>query len=102
MSSEPHRSLATLSPSGEFDLHNVTSLGAEIEMAAAVNNTVLLDASKITFGDSSFLRVILDFHHRTDLRIVSPSPRVARLFALAGVDTFLQIYPTPEAARTAS
>ncbi|MER0428536.1 STAS domain-containing protein [Streptomyces microflavus] len=100
MSSKPSL-FQILTPCGEFDMNNVTSLGAEIETAAAAHGGVLLDAGGITFADSTFLRMILNVHQNTDLRIVSPSTRVARLFDLAGVDALLRIYPTPEAARTA-
>ncbi|MFD3740738.1 MULTISPECIES: STAS domain-containing protein [unclassified Streptomyces] len=91
--------LPELSPRGEFDMDNTTSLGAEIETMAAVHGGVVLDASRITFADSSFVRMILSTHPRTDLRIAAPSRRVARLFDLAGVDTYLRIYPTLETAR---
>ncbi|MEV1093827.1 STAS domain-containing protein [Streptomyces microflavus] len=88
-----------LSPAGEFDMENVTPLLAEIETVIAVHGRVVLDTSDITFADSSFLRMILGVHQRTDLRIVAPSSRVARLFDLAGVDTYLRIYPTLNSAR---
>ncbi|MEW1616006.1 MULTISPECIES: STAS domain-containing protein [unclassified Streptomyces] len=92
--------LPVISPHGEFDMDNVTALGAEIETVAAVYGGVVLDASSIAFADSSFLRMILNAHQRTELRIVAPSHRVARLFDLAGVDTYLRIYPTLDTART--
>ncbi|MFF2721335.1 STAS domain-containing protein [Streptomyces sp. NPDC058011] len=88
-----------LSPAGEFDMETVTPLLAQIETVIAVHGRVILDASGITFADSSFLRMILGVHQRTDLRIVTPSDRVTRLFDLAGVDTYLQIYPNLETAR---
>lgn len=81
-------------------MENVTPLLAEIETVIAVHGRVVLDASGITFADSSFLRMVLAVHQRTDLRIAAPSHRVARLFDLAGVDTYLRIYPTLDTART--
>ncbi|MFE8977502.1 STAS domain-containing protein [Streptomyces cyaneofuscatus] len=92
--------LPVISPRGEFDMDNVTSLGAEIEAMAAVHGGLVLDASNITFADSSFLRMILNAHRRTDLRIAAPTQRVARLFDLAGVDAYLRIYPTLDTARS--
>ncbi|MFD3648470.1 STAS domain-containing protein [Streptomyces cyaneofuscatus] len=92
--------LPVISPRGEFDMRNVTSLGAQIETMTAVHGGLVLDASGITFADSSFLRMVLGAHQRTDLRIAAPSLRVARLFDLAGVETYLRIYPSIEAART--
>lgn len=91
--------LPVISLSGEFDMHNVTSLEAQIGTMAVVHGGLVLDASCITFADSSFLRMILAVHQRTDLRIAAPSPRVLRLFDLAGVETYLRIYPTLDAAR---
>ncbi|WP_203610826.1 STAS domain-containing protein [Streptomyces cyaneofuscatus] len=92
--------LPVISPRGEFDMDNVTSLGAEIEAMAAAHGGLVLDASNITFADSSFLRMILNAHQRTDLRIAAPTQRVARLFDLAGVDAYLRIYPTLDTARS--
>lgn len=80
-------------------MESVTPLLAEIETVIAVHGRVILDASGVTFADSSFLRMILGVHQRTDLRIVAPSDRVARLFDLAGVDTYLRIYPNLDIAR---
>lgn len=92
--------LPVLSPLGEFDMDNVTPLLAEIETVIAVHGLVILDASGITFADSSFLRMVLAVHQRADLRILAPSSKVARVFDLAGVDKYLRIYPTLEEART--
>ncbi|WP_411120378.1 STAS domain-containing protein [Streptomyces sp. 058-1L] len=102
LSSRPDRlePLPVISPRGEFDMDNVTSLGAEIETMAAAHGGVILDAGNITFADSSFLRMVLNAHQSTDLRIVAPSHRVARLFDLAGVETYLRIYSTLHTART--
>ncbi|MFD8110290.1 STAS domain-containing protein [Streptomyces microflavus] len=102
LSSSPSRPepLPVITPRGEFDMDNVTSLGAEIETMAAAHGGVILDAGNITFADSSFLRMVLNAHQSTDLRIVAPSHRVTRLFDLAGVENYLRIYPTLDTART--
>ncbi len=93
--------LPVIAPRGEFDLDNLSPLEAQIETAIAVSPGLVLDASGITFADSMFLRLILATHQRTDLRIAAPSPTVARLLGVVGADTFLQVHPTVEAARTA-
>ncbi|MEW1632254.1 hypothetical protein [Streptomyces sp. NPDC089173] len=53
-------------------MESVTPLLAQIETVIAVHGRVILDASGVTFADSSFLRMILGVHQRTDLRIVAP------------------------------
>ncbi|MFD4694492.1 STAS domain-containing protein [Streptomyces sp. NPDC058463] len=90
-----------LAPCGELDLSSIAPLEAEIETALAQRRGVVLDASSITFADSTFLRLVIAIHHRTDLRIAAPSPAVMRLFRVTGADTFLHLYPTLEGALAA-
>nr|PPQ61910.1 anti-sigma factor antagonist [Streptomyces sp. QL37] len=87
-----------LAPRGELDLNTLAPLEAEIETAIAQHCGVVLDASNITFADSTFLHLILATHHRTDLRIAAPSPAVGRLFHIGGADTVLRLFPTLEDA----
>ncbi|MDG9687673.1 STAS domain-containing protein [Streptomyces sp. DH18] len=94
------QTLPVIAPCGEFDIDNLAPLEAQIETLIAAHSGLVLDASGITFADSMFLRLILATHQRTDLRIAAPSPTVARLLGVVGADTFLQIHPTLEAART--
>ncbi len=61
---------------------------------------VILDATNVTFTDSIFLTMLLNTHQRSDLRMVNPSARLARLLTICGVDQVLHIYPTVHAART--
>ncbi|MFE8977298.1 STAS domain-containing protein [Streptomyces cyaneofuscatus] len=60
---------------------------------------MILDASGITFADSMFLVLILTYHQQADLRIVSPSPKLTRLFSIRGIDAVLDIYPSLDAAQ---
>lgn len=46
-----------------------------------------------------FLVLILTTHRQTDLRIVSPSPRLTRLLSIRGIDAVLDIYPSLDAAQ---
>ncbi|MFJ9061765.1 STAS domain-containing protein [Streptomyces sp. NPDC102409] len=87
-----------LAPQGEFDLNTLAPLEAEIEVAITQRCGVVLDASNITFADSTFLRLVLATHHRTDLRIAAPSPAVSRLFHIVGANTVLRLFPTLEDA----
>ncbi|WP_405658203.1 STAS domain-containing protein [Streptomyces sp. NBC_01166] len=86
--------LPVVSPTGELDMDSITPLAAEIEIAIAHHDSIVLDASGITFGDSMFLRLVLSTHHKADLRIAAPSPAITRLFRVIGADTVLRIYPT--------
>ncbi|MFD3883157.1 STAS domain-containing protein [Streptomyces microflavus] len=87
---------------GEYDLDNLAALQAQIEAVIAAHGRVVLDASGITFADSTFLGAIIDVHRRTDLRVADPSPMVARLLDLVGINTFLRIYPTVDDALAAT
>ncbi|WP_405592184.1 STAS domain-containing protein [Streptomyces sp. NBC_01190] len=88
-------------PQGELDLHNLLPLTLQLERAALAGPAVVLDASGITFGDSSFLRVLLAIRRQTDLRIAAPRPVLERLIRIVGMDQVLTIYPTVEAAKAA-
>ncbi|WP_327173791.1 STAS domain-containing protein [Streptomyces sp. NBC_01335] len=92
--------LPEITARGDLDLDSLGPLTAQIEAAVATHAAVVLDAGGITFADSSFLRLVLTTHDRTDLRIANPSPAVQRLFQIVGADTFLHLYPTLEDART--
>lgn len=70
---------------------------------AVHNGTVVLDASKVTFCDSSGLRVLLEANrdartHGAVFRVASASQPVMRVFALTGADNFLDVFPDVEAA----
>ncbi|MFF7365448.1 STAS domain-containing protein [Streptomyces sp. NPDC008125] len=91
-----------LSPRGDLDLDSLGPLTAQIDAAAAGHGAVVLDASSITFADSSFLRLVLTVHDQADLRIAAPSPAVHRLLHIVGADAFLHLHPTVEDALTAA
>ncbi|MFI1532311.1 STAS domain-containing protein [Streptomyces griseus] len=94
-------SLPVITPRGEFDYQTVPLLQTQIDAAVATHKGLILDASDITFTDSMFLTMLLATHQRSVLRIVNPSPRLARLLRIYGVDQVLHIYPTLHAARAA-
>lgn len=91
--------LPVVAPQGDLDADTIGALTAELEAAAAGHSAVILDAGGITFGDSSFLRLMLTTHRRVDLRIAAPSPVVTRLFRLVCVEDVLRLFPTVQAAR---
>lgn len=84
---------------GDLDSESVWPLSQELNAALATAPAVVLDASGITFGDSSFLRVLLDVNHRTDLRLAAVPESLARTLRLVGLDLTLKIYPTVEEAQ---
>ncbi|MGW6290802.1 STAS domain-containing protein [Streptomyces sp. NPDC055107] len=101
---QPDRSysdpLPVIAPEGEFDIDALPPLEAQIDAAITGYGGLILDASRITFADSMFLRLILTAHDRADLRIAAPSPTVQRLFTVVGADQVLRIHSTLDAART--
>ncbi|WP_030303327.1 STAS domain-containing protein [Streptomyces katrae] len=84
---------------GELDQDTLGPLEEALVSAAdQQHRMVVLDAGSITFGDSSFLNLLLRLHHLTALRIAAPCEQLRRLFALTGADTVLSLYPTVEDA----
>ncbi|MGW3933399.1 STAS domain-containing protein [Streptomyces microflavus] len=92
--------LPVIAPRGEFDLESLPPLKAQIDAAVATHGGVVLDASGITFADSSFLGLLLATHQHADLRIAAPSPVLTRLLSVVGADTVLHIHPTHPHAHT--
>ena len=86
---------------GELDVDNLEPLQKRLEQAADTSPGVVLDAGDITFGDSSFLRVLLAVNQRTDLRIAAPRPVLQQLFSLVGMDRVLKVSPSVAEAQAA-
>ncbi|MFI2783494.1 STAS domain-containing protein [Streptomyces sp. ALB3] len=86
---------------GDLDSDTVDPLFIAMWQAVAGHEVVVLDASAITFADSSFLSLILEVHQRTELRIAAPGTALTRLLRTAGVDRVLRIHPTLDAALAA-
>ncbi|OEJ30475.1 STAS domain-containing protein [Streptomyces subrutilus] len=83
---------------GELDQDTLGPLEEALVSAADGHRMVVLDARCITFGDSSFLNLLLRMHQLTSLRIAAPGEQLRRLFALTGADTILSLYPGVEDA----
>ncbi|WP_051822050.1 STAS domain-containing protein [Streptomyces alboviridis] len=80
----------------------VSSVAHQLGCGARVLSRLLdLGGDRITFGDSTFLRLIMTTHQEADLRIAAPSPAITRLISIVGADQVLNIHPTVEAARSA-
>ncbi|MFF9687223.1 STAS domain-containing protein [Streptomyces sp. NPDC014623] len=83
---------------GELDSETVDPLFIAMWQAVAGHEVVVLDASAVTFADSSFLSLLIEVHQRTELRIAAPGTALTRLLRIAGVDGVLRTYPTLDAA----
>ncbi|MFD7859394.1 STAS domain-containing protein [Streptomyces microflavus] len=93
--------LPVITPHGDFGEGTLPPLEAQIREAVNTHGGLILDAVSITFGDSTFLRLLLATHQEADLRIAASSPAVTRLISIVGADQVLNIHPTLEAARNA-
>ncbi|WP_327308536.1 STAS domain-containing protein [Streptomyces sp. NBC_01298] len=83
---------------GELDQDTLAPLEEALSSAADRYPLVVLDAGGITFGDSSFLNLLLRLHHLTTLRIAAPGEQLRRLFAVTGADTVLSVHTSVEDA----
>ncbi|MEU1122750.1 STAS domain-containing protein [Streptomyces sp. NPDC005899] len=86
---------------GDIDSDTVDPLFIAMWQAVAGYEVVVLDASAVTFADSSFLGLLLEAHRRTELRIAAPRAALTRLLRTAGVDQVLRTYPSLDAALAA-
>lgn len=83
---------------GDLDLNSLPPLTDALTEASASHSTVVLDASGITFADSSFLNLMLRVHRSTALRVAAPQAQLLRLLEITGGDKVLDIRPTLDAA----
>ncbi|WP_367048130.1 STAS domain-containing protein [Streptomyces sp. Je 1-332] len=84
---------------GDLDMDSVPSLREVMEKAAAALPVLVLDASGVTFADSSALNLLLLVHQASTLRIVA-APQMLRMLRLTGADQILDLYPSLEEACT--
>jgi anti-anti-sigma factor len=94
----PWRGSWVIAAHGDFDLHSVQPLADALQLAVGRHPRVVLDASGITFADSTLLNLLVYTHQTGDLRVAAPSPQVRNLCEITAVDTLLQIHPTIDAA----
>ncbi|MER7682329.1 STAS domain-containing protein [Streptomyces sp. NPDC096934] len=94
--------LPVVVPCGDLDATTVQPMIEELESVRGRHGAVVLDASGISFANSSFLSTLLRCHQSTDLRIARPSPAVRRLLEITGAGAVLNIYPTVTEARKAA
>ncbi|MFJ3306799.1 STAS domain-containing protein [Streptomyces sp. NPDC086549] len=82
--------------SGAWDMNSITPLAEAMESAARKYAVLVMDASALTFADSSFLNLLLRIHHSgpATLRVAGPSPQLQRLLEITGADTVLDVRAT--------
>ncbi|MEU0674618.1 STAS domain-containing protein [Streptomyces sp. NPDC006172] len=79
---------------GAYDMDSIAPLADALEAGARKHPKVVLDASGVTFADSTFLNVLIRAHQAGPLRVVAPSRQLQRLFEVTGVDTVLEVRGT--------
>lgn len=87
---------------GEIDLATAPMFESAI-LAADLGRSVLIDLSGVSFIDSTGLRVLITAHERAQdeggkLSIVAADGPVTKLFAITGVDDWLNVYSTRTSA----
>ncbi|MEU3889831.1 STAS domain-containing protein [Streptomyces sp. NPDC029041] len=75
---------------GSYDMDSITPLADALAVAVREHPKVILDASGITFADSTLLNLLILTHQAGALRVVEPSAQLQRLCEITGVDTILE------------
>ncbi|MET9762284.1 STAS domain-containing protein [Streptomyces sp. NPDC006372] len=83
---------------GSYDMQSITPLAEALGTAAKKHPKVILDASGVTFADSTLLNLLILTHQTGTLRVVAPSPQLQRLCEITGVDNLLEIRDTVDEA----
>ncbi|MFC8535724.1 STAS domain-containing protein [Streptomyces sp. NPDC057249] len=83
---------------GSCDAQSIARLEEALTMAVWTHPKVVLDASGITFADSSLLNLLILTHRTGTLRVAGPRPPLQRLLRLTGLDAVLHVRATVEEA----
>ncbi|PPS91005.1 hypothetical protein BZZ08_00603 [Streptomyces sp. MH60] len=86
--------------SGSYDLYSIAPLSEALDAAVKEHSKVVLDASRITFADSTLLNLLILTRRAVDLRVAAPTHQLRRLLDITGVDTLLKVRETVEEAAT--
>jgi anti-sigma B factor antagonist len=86
----------TLELAGEIDAHTAPDLAARYAELPEGDGDFTIVMSQVDFKDSSGLRVVIELHQRAeaaDRRLVlrDPSPAVARLIEVSGLEGHLHV-----------
>jgi anti-anti-sigma factor len=83
---------------GSYDIHSITPLADALKNAVREHPKVVLDASGITFADSTLLNLLILTHRSGALRVAAPSRQLRRLCDITGADTVLVMRETVDEA----
>ncbi|WP_328904100.1 STAS domain-containing protein [Streptomyces sp. NBC_00441] len=83
---------------GSCDARSIARLEEALTTAAWAQPKVVLDASGITFADSSLLNLLILTHRAAALRVAGPRPHLQRLLRITGLDAVLYVRATVEEA----
>ncbi|MDQ0904365.1 anti-anti-sigma factor [Streptomyces canus] len=76
---------------GAYDMDTIAPFAEALETAASKYTRVVVDASGITFADSTFLNLLLRIHRLTQLRVVAPAEQLRRVLELTGADAVIDV-----------
>ncbi|MFF5970038.1 STAS domain-containing protein [Streptomyces sp. NPDC012769] len=93
-----YRGAQVVEARGAYDMESTGPLAAALERAAETHRKVVLDASGVTFADSSFLNLMILTHRTGKLRVAAPSAQVRRLCEITAVDGVLHIHESVDDA----
>ncbi|MGW4561048.1 STAS domain-containing protein [Streptomyces sp. NPDC004561] len=83
---------------GQYDMQNIAPLAEALEDASEKYPKVVVDASQVTFADSTFLNLLLHVRSMTALRVAEPADQLLRVLELTGADSVLDVRDSVEEA----
>jgi len=101
--SHPEGEAAVVAPAGEVDLVTVDQVRSSVRDAAASSSRVVLDLRKVTFMDSSALRLLVEVQQLAErdgfaFAVVRGPASLERLFEVTGLDRRLELHDDPAQA----
>jgi len=100
--------LSVVDVAGEVDVFSAPELAEQLtQLFDAGRRTVVVDLTSVTFLDSTGLGTLVAARNRAEeaggqLPIIGSGERVLKLFRITGLDEVFEIYPSIEAAVTAT
>jgi anti-sigma B factor antagonist len=100
--------LSVVDVAGEVDVFSAPELAEQLtQLFDAGRQTVVVDLTSVTFLDSTGLGTLVAARNRAEeaggrLPIIGNAERVLKLFRITGLDEVFEIYPSIEAAITAT
>jgi anti-anti-sigma factor len=106
LSARTERGYVIAALSGELDIASAPALREQLlGLLTPAASRLIIDLSAVSYADASGLTVLVGTARRAGLlggylRPAAPSPEVARVLSLTGLDQHLDIFPTVDAAIT--